>query len=100
MNPEKILLPIDTRKCPTEVFSLVQGMADRCDLTIILLQVINLNIMPPERRIYGELTGEAHDNLRRIAREYLPQNASIKTRVRLGKPAEAILWEAKAEKVD
>jgi nucleotide-binding universal stress UspA family protein len=100
MKPEKILLPLDIAKCPLEVFPLVNSVADRCQLSIILLHVINLKIVLPESRPYEELACETHAYLRRIAQRYLVAHALVETRVRFGIPAEEVLAEARAEQVN
>ena len=96
----RILLPIEARNCPVEAFSLVNGMANRSQLAVILLEVLNLNVLLPERRVYDELSAETHVSLRRLADTYLPPSSLVETHVRFGEPAKEILSEAKAENVD
>jgi nucleotide-binding universal stress UspA family protein len=96
----RILLPIDLTKCPLEAFDLANTFAKRPAATVILLHVVNLNILAPENRVYDELAREARGHLERLANEYLHPGVSTLIRVRTGKPAEAIVEEAKAEKVD
>jgi hypothetical protein len=36
MKPEKILLPLDIRECPLEIFALVEGFSKRPEVTLIL----------------------------------------------------------------
>ena len=100
MKPERILLPIDVAKCPVEVFEAVHGLANRPEVTVILLHVVTLNILAPENRVYEELYREAHSHLERLARLYLPPIASTLIRVRFGNPAQLILAEARAESAD
>ena len=59
MKTERILLPIDVRKFPLEVFSFINGLAPRCNFSVTLLHVLTLNILPPESRLYDELAAEA-----------------------------------------
>ena len=99
-NPERILLPIDTAKCPLEGFAVVNGFARRPGVTVILLQVLNLNIAAPENRVYEELGREVYSHLCRLAHEYVPPFASTAVRVRAGRPEEEILAEAAEQKVD
>ena len=100
MKPERILLPLDITRCPLEVFDLVNGFAKRPEVTVILLHVLNLNILAPENRVYEELGQEAQWHLESLANKHLHPMASAITHVRVGKPAEEILAEAKAQSVE
>ena len=99
MRPERILLPLDVRECPLEMFSVVEGCARRPGVTVILLHVIHLNIVALESRVYEELALEARWYLERLAKRYLPPSTSTLFHVRIGKPVEQILGEAKSEEV-
>jgi nucleotide-binding universal stress UspA family protein len=100
MKPERILIPIDVAKCPLEVFKVVNGFAERPGVTVILLHVVNLNIAAPENRVYEGLCAEAEQHLARLAREFLHPAAAILLRVRVGKPSEQILAEAREAAAD
>ena len=100
MKPERILLPIDTTKCPLEVFAVANGYAGRPEVTVILLHVVNLNIVAPENRVYEELGREVYSHLCHLAHEYIHPFASTAVRVRAGQPEEEILAEAAEQKVD
>ena len=100
MKPERILLPVDVARCPLEVFELVNGLAKRPEVTVVLLHVLNLNILTPENRVYEEHGQEAQWYLESLANKHLHPMASAITHVRVGKPAEEILAEAKAQSVD
>jgi nucleotide-binding universal stress UspA family protein len=100
MKPQRILLPIDTAKCPLEVFAVVNGFAWRPEVAVILLHVVNLNIVAPENRVYEELGREVYSHLSRLAHEYIHPFASTSIRVRAGQPQEEILAEAAEQKVD
>jgi nucleotide-binding universal stress UspA family protein len=100
MKSERILLPVDVARCPLEVFELVNGLAKRPEVTIILLHVVSLNILAPENRVYEELGQEAQWYLENLANKHIPPMASTIAHVRVGNPAEEILAEAKAESVD
>ena len=71
------MVPIDTTKCRPEVFGRVNAFADRPDVTVILLHVLNLNIVAPENRIYEELAQIARWHLERLAREYPQPGVSV-----------------------
>jgi nucleotide-binding universal stress UspA family protein len=100
MKPERILLPLDIRKCPLEVFSVVNDLAKQSGVTVTLLHVVSLNIAAPEKGIYEQLGREAHWHLERLARGCLRPGVTTITRVRFGKPAEEILAEAADGNVD
>jgi len=95
MKPERILLPLDVRRCPLEIFSLVEGFVRRAEVTCTLLHVIDLNIAAPDNRVYHEVAREARGYLERLAHKYVPPIASALLRVRFGEPAEQILEEAR-----
>jgi nucleotide-binding universal stress UspA family protein len=99
MKREKLLLPIDGKECPRESFSLAEGFARRLGATLILLQVVPLNIVPLDNRLYDELAVRAHGVLERLARQYLQPQTSPLLHVRFGNPADQILEEARAEGV-
>jgi nucleotide-binding universal stress UspA family protein len=100
MKPEKILLPVDVTQCPLEALDLVNGLASRPEVTVILLHVVNLNIVAPENRVYDELEREARWHLERLADRYIVPLASTLTHVRTGNLADEILAEASAERAD
>ena len=100
MKPERILLPLDIRKCPLEVFSVVNGLAKYSGATVTLLYAVTLNIAAPEKRVYEELARDARWYLARLARGCLRPDIAAIIRVRVGKPAEEILAEAAAGNAD
>src|ERR1035438_5194265 len=100
MNPERILIPVDIRKCPLEVFSAANGLANQPGANVTLLHVVTLNIGMPEKGVYEALARDAHAHLKRLARGCLRPGITTVTRVRFGKPAEEILTEAAAGNID
>ena len=100
MKPERILLPLDIRKCPLEVFSVVNDLAKQSGVTVTLLHVVSLNIAAPEKGLYEQLSREAHWHLERLGRGCLRPGVTTITRGRFGKPAEEILAEAADGNVD
>jgi nucleotide-binding universal stress UspA family protein len=99
MKPERILLPLDVRECPLDVFPFVEGLARRPEVTLILLQVINTNIAV-DNRIHKDLALEACWYLERLAQQYVHPITATLLHARIGDPAEQILQEAEAEEVD
>ena len=72
MNPQRILLPINTRKCHLEVFHAANGFARQTGgATVFLLHAVHLNIAAPEKGVYEQLGREAHWHLERLARHCL-----------------------------
>ena len=100
MSLERILVPLDIRKWPVEVFSVANTFAKHPSATVTLLHVVTLNIAAPEKGIYEQLGREAHWHLERLARGCLRPGVTTTTRVRFGKPAEEILAEAADGNVD
>lgn len=100
MKPERILLPLDFRRCPLEIFSLVEGFSKRPEVTLTLLHVVHLNIVASDNRVYEDLALEAQGYLKRLAEQFVHPITSTVVHVRFGRPAEQILDEAKTEKVE
>jgi nucleotide-binding universal stress UspA family protein len=100
MKPERILVPIDTARCRPEVFSRVNAFAGNAGVTIILLHVVNLNVVPMGSGQCEMLAAEAHWHLQQMVVRYIDPDIMPLVHVRIGKPVEEILVEAKAENVD
>ena len=100
MKPERILLPLDIRKCPLDVFSVVNGLANHPGATVILLHVVTLSIAAPEKGVYEQLGRDAYWYLERLAGQCVRASVDTSIRVRFGKPADEILAEAEDEGVD
>jgi nucleotide-binding universal stress UspA family protein len=100
MNAERILVPLDIRKCPLEVFSVINGCAKYPGATVTLLHVVTLNIAAPENRVCEELGRDARWYLERLARACLRRDVAAIIRVRVGEPAGEILAEAAAGNTD
>jgi nucleotide-binding universal stress UspA family protein len=100
MMPGRILLPVDVAQYPLEAFSFVNKFAGDHRVTLILLHVINLNAMVPENRVIENLTCLAEQQLERLSEMFLVPGLSVRLRVRVGKPAQEILAEARDSNVD
>jgi nucleotide-binding universal stress UspA family protein len=100
MKIEKILLPIDIRNCPLDIFPVIDRLASRPGVTLTILHVVTLNILAPESRIYDDLAAEAGCHLQRLAREILKSAGSVRMRVRIGKLVDEVLAEANSEDTD
>jgi nucleotide-binding universal stress UspA family protein len=100
MKPEKILVPLDTARCPVEVFARINALAQRGGVEVELLHVVNLNLAAPDRRVDDEVCAEAQWHLERLREEYVDAGAKVVTRVRMGRPGDEILAEAKEQEAD
>lgn len=101
MRPQRLLLPIDTRRCYLEIFLAAQTFARHPEgATVVLLHVVNLNIAAPVSRVYEQLGREARWHLERLAEHYLQPGLAPIVHVRFGNPAEEILAEASADNTD
>jgi nucleotide-binding universal stress UspA family protein len=100
MSPERILVPLDIRKWPVEVFSVANTIAKLPNAAVTLLHVVTLNIAAPEKGVYEQLGRDAQWHLERLARGCLHPGITTISRVRFGKPAEEILAEAADGNVD
>jgi nucleotide-binding universal stress UspA family protein len=100
MSLERILVPLDIRKWPVEVFSVANTIAKLPNAAVTLLHVVTLNIAAPEKGVYEQLGRDAQWHLERLARGCLRPGITTVSRVRFGKPAEEILAEAADGDVD
>jgi nucleotide-binding universal stress UspA family protein len=97
--PDTILLPIDTRNCPLEAFSYINQFASH-HRTVILLHVVNLNVVPPDGRVFDDLSRAAEKNLLRLSERFLDRRFFVRHQIRFGRPAVEILKEAREFNVD
>ncbi len=98
MEPRKLLLPINVKKCRPAVFNVVNRFARDSQLTVILLHVVTLNVMGSENRVYEELAAEADSCLQALSAQYIRPEILTVRRVRIGKAAEEILRQAAVDK--
>jgi nucleotide-binding universal stress UspA family protein len=64
---------------------------------VTLLNVVNLNIVMLEPRIYDEICAENEVVLKKLAKLFFGDNPSVQINVRVGRPHEEIVAEANAE---
>jgi nucleotide-binding universal stress UspA family protein len=95
MTADRLLLPIDLRKCPFEIFPVANGFARKFDGEIVLLHVID---SPSE--FDGREREAAQRHLEHIARDFLRSSVDVRPRVRTGLPHEEIFGEASETKAD
>ncbi|MGD0812701.1 MAG: universal stress protein [Verrucomicrobiota bacterium] len=100
MNIKRILIPLDLMRSPCDALAYVRDMAAESPVCVTLLYVLNLNIVPPGRKIYEELCMESEAALRKLSRLFFGADHAARIIVRVGAPHEEILAEAKAESSD
>src|ERR1700704_2686835 len=100
MKPERILLPLDVRKCPLEIFSFVEGFSRRPEVTLILLHVVDLSSAASGNAMNEALAFDAHGYLQRLAQQFVHPITSTVVQVRFGKAGEQILEEATARNIE
>ena len=83
-----------------EVFARVNSFAQRPGVEVELLHVVDLNLAAPDRRVDEELCREAQWHLEQLRAEYVNAGANVVARVRMGKPGDEILAEAKEQGAD
>jgi nucleotide-binding universal stress UspA family protein len=92
---ERLLLPIDLKKCPLDVFPFANGFTKPFGGEVILLHV--LEPTPHD----GDLMLEtARLHLERIARDFLRSSVEPRPRVRVGLAHEEIFAEATEARAD
>jgi nucleotide-binding universal stress UspA family protein len=95
MEVGRLLLPIDLRRCPFEVFPLANGFAKPFGGEVILL-----NVLDPGADADGSTRTRAHLHLEHLARDFMRSSVEVRSRVRSGLPHEEIFAEAAEAKAD
>jgi hypothetical protein len=98
MNRSDILVPVNLQKDSLEGLRFAAHMAEEASLHATLLHVVELNIFPLDRWIYDEVCLEYQHRLENIA-ACLPGKFR-RLCVRIGKPHEEIVAEAKDSGVE
>ena len=97
MNVKRILIPVNLLKGSFDALQFAQGLAETVPIHVTLLNVVNLNIVPLENRIYDEVCAESEAGLKKLARLFFGDSPSVRINVRVGQPHEEIVAEADAE---
>jgi nucleotide-binding universal stress UspA family protein len=95
MTGKRILVPLDLLRGKTDPLLYLQQMAVESPLCPTLLYVVELNIETPDRRLYRELGADAESALRKLAHRFFGHEEAARVRVRIGRPDEQILAEAR-----
>lgn len=101
MSVKRILIPLDLMRSPCDALVFARNMAADHPVCVTLLYVLNLDIVVPTgRQVYNELCAESEAALRKLARFFFGTDGAVRVVVRVGRPHEQILAEAKAESPD
>jgi nucleotide-binding universal stress UspA family protein len=97
MNSKRILIPVNLLKGSFDELQFAQGLADEVPIRVTLLNVVNLNVVRLESRIYNEVCAESEAALKKLAGHFFGDSPSVRINVRVGQPHEEIVAEADAE---
>ena len=97
MNAKRILIPVNPLKGPFEALQFAQGLASEVPIRVTLLNVVNLNVIGVESRIYNEVCAESEAALKKLAKHFFGESPSVRINVRVGRPHGEIVAEAGAE---
>jgi nucleotide-binding universal stress UspA family protein len=96
MNSKRILIPLDLRRSTTDALLYLQQAAPESPFCATLLYVVELNIVTPNNRLYQEICAESEAALRNLSMAFLGHENAARVSVRIGRPDEEILAEARA----
>jgi nucleotide-binding universal stress UspA family protein len=97
MNSKRILVPLDLRRSTTDAQLYLQQAASESPFCATLLYVVELNIVTPNR-LYQEICAESEAALRNLSMALLGHENAARVSVRIGRPDEEILAEARASR--
>jgi nucleotide-binding universal stress UspA family protein len=97
MNSKRILIPVNLLKGSFDELQFAQGLANEVPIHVTLLNVVNLNVVRLESRIYNEVCAESEAALKKLAKHFFGDSPSVRINVRVGQPHEEIVAEADAE---
>jgi nucleotide-binding universal stress UspA family protein len=95
MHSKRLLVPVNLPNVSLETLLFAKKMADELPVSVTLLNVVRLNIAF-ETRVYDELCVESEEALRQIATRFFGAAQDVTVSVRIGKPHEEIVAEAKS----
>jgi nucleotide-binding universal stress UspA family protein len=100
LRANRLLLPIDLKKCPLDCFSLANRFARPFEGEIVLMHVLDRRTCAAQRAVSREAIHRAGRYLERLGDDYLRPTVEASFRLRIGIPHEEILAEATATNVD
>jgi nucleotide-binding universal stress UspA family protein len=95
MEVGRLLLPIDLRRCPLEVFPLASGFAKPFGGEVVLLHVLD-----PRSAESSRARETAHVHLEHLGRDFMRSSIEVRPRVRAGIAHEEIFAEAVESKAE
>jgi nucleotide-binding universal stress UspA family protein len=98
MQNGSILVPLDLSSCSLDTLVFTQQMAIEFPVHVILLNVVSLNVIAPERRLYDELFMEAENGLRKLGGFFFGSRQALNISVRMGRPHKEIVAEAESKR--
>jgi nucleotide-binding universal stress UspA family protein len=100
IKADRLLLPIDLAKCPSEIFPVANGLTKPFHGEIILLHVLDRRKNGVPRDVGEFEFRRAERHLERLGHDYLTPTIEASFRVRIGIPHEEIRAEAAAANTD
>jgi nucleotide-binding universal stress UspA family protein len=97
MNVKRILIPVNLLNGSFDALQFAQGLAAAVPIHATLLNVVNLNVVKLEYRIFNEVLAESEAGLKKLAKHFFGNSPFVRINVRMGRPHEEIVAEAEAE---
>ena len=97
MNVKRILIPVTLSEGSFDALQFALGLAGEVPIRVTLLNVVNLNVVRLENRIYGEVRTENEAALKKLAKHFFGDSPSVNINVRVGRVHEEIIAEAAAD---
>src|ERR1700690_4156687 len=97
MNVKRILIPVNLPNGSLDALQFAQGLADAVPIHVTLLNVVNLNVVRLEGRIYNVVCAAVEPALRKLTKHFFGDSPSVRIHVRVGQPHEEIVAEAEEE---
>jgi nucleotide-binding universal stress UspA family protein len=97
---KQILIPLDLMRSTAAPLLFAQRFTAQTPACLTLLHVVNVPLPPGQRRIFDELCAEAQFALTKLAWLFFGHRDLVHVRVRVGRPKDEILAEAKERKSD
>jgi len=97
MNGKRILIPVKLPDGPLDALQFAQGLAGEVPIHLTLLNVVDLNIVRLENRVYRGVCTENEAALKKLAKDFFGDDPLVSVNVRVGRPPEEIVAEAEAE---
>jgi len=97
MNGKHILIPVNLLKGSFDELQFAHGLANEVPIHVTLLNVVNLNVVQLESRVYDEVCAENEAALKKLTKHFFRESPAVRVNVRVGRPHQEIAAEAEAE---